>query len=175
MTTVVVSVGTHEQPFQRFLDAMTDIIESRPDVTWVVQYGTGQWLEREGVRAAPYFASGEMQQLVADADVLVSQCSPGTIFGALEARTWPVVVGRRKRYDEHVDDHQVRFAQIATEMGLASGAPDVAGLAATLTRVLDEAPEAWRARCDAALEGSAARTEAFRREFWVAVDRMLDA
>jgi UDP-N-acetylglucosamine transferase subunit ALG13 len=110
---VLLTVGTHEQPFQRLLDAAQQTIPARPDDEWVVQYGVGAWtLHLPSIRAAAdYFDAPDMQAHLAWADLVVSQCSPGTVFGALAAEAWPLVLGRQIAFDEHVDDHQVLFAR----------------------------------------------------------------
>lgn len=129
---IYVSVGTHEQSFQRLLDEVANQI-IRTDDEWIVQYGVGTWDHRLPTRrAVEYLSSEEVLATLEWADVMVSQSSPGNTFGALESGVWPIVLGRQKRFGEHVDDHQLRFASALAEMRLATKLSSADDLGAAL-------------------------------------------
>lgn len=130
----MVSVGTHEQAFQRLLDEVAHASRRRPSDLWVVQYGVGSFLSDEpGVLAAErYFDARSMRRHLEWADVLVSQASPGNVFGALDAETWPIVAGRSRAAGEHVDDHQKRFALHLQRSGQATALTEPTSLLAAL-------------------------------------------
>lgn len=165
---VLLTVGTHEQPFQRLLEAAQDALLTRTNDEWVVQYGVGSWPGRvPGVRtAADYFDASNMQEHLAWADVVVSQCSPGTVFGALAAGSWPLVLGRQQAYGEHVDDHQVLFARELDRAGLAHDIGSAAGLVAALSREDRTDAAGRRQRCRLAADRSATNEARFRADVW---------
>jgi len=118
---VLVTVGTHEQPFRRLLDAAADATARRPHDEWVVQFGVGSWCTtRPGVRSSRYLDADAMHRALQWADVVVGGSGPGTVFGALHAGAWPLVLGRSPAAGEHVDDHQVRFARTLGRIGYAT-------------------------------------------------------
>ncbi len=167
---IMVSVGTHEQPFQRLLDAVSSAMTARPEDEWVVQYGVGTWPDRSpAIHAAPYLDADAMCSWLEWADVLVSQSSPGNVFGALAAGTWPLVLGRSRGAGEHVDDHQIRFAASLETMGYATDVrrPE------RLQQVLRD--EAARSRDDRAASIARATSmtaqhqAAFRNDVWSAL------
>lgn len=164
---VMVSVGTHEQPFQRLLDAVATAIAEGPAHEWVVQFGVGRWQVRgTGVRSAPYLDAVEMRSTLEWADVLVSQASPGNAFGALAAGTWPLVLGRSHADGEHVDDHQVRFAAALETMGYATDLRDPDRLLRELCVESRRSPTE-RATAIARASGTAAQSQAhFRSDVW---------
>ncbi|QCR42505.1 hypothetical protein C1N91_02040 [Curtobacterium sp. SGAir0471] len=161
-------MGTHEQPFQRLLDAAQQVLLTRPHDEWVVQYGVGAWTcGLPNVRAAAdYLDAPSMQTSLAWADVVVSQCSPGTVFGALAAEAWPLVLGRQVAFDEHVDDHQVLFAQELDRAGLALDLRAAGRLAAALAEEDQQDGTVRRRRCRLAADRSAENATRFRADVW---------
>jgi UDP-N-acetylglucosamine--N-acetylmuramyl-(pentapeptide) pyrophosphoryl-undecaprenol N-acetylglucosamine transferase len=103
---IYVTVGTHQQPFQRLLDALIDL----PADELVVQFGYGS--PPSGVaRAAPFMSFSETLQYIAQADAVVTHAGVGSILCARRAGHVPVVVPRLRRHGEHVDDHQAELAR----------------------------------------------------------------
>ena len=65
---IYVSVGTHEQQFQRLLDAVRTHV-GNPSDEWVVQYGVGTWdLEAPGLRSVDYLTAQEVAETLAWAE-----------------------------------------------------------------------------------------------------------
>lgn len=60
----------------------------------------------------------QMKNEMASADSVICHAGVGTIMTALKAGHTPVVVPRRARYDEHVDDHQLDIATRFAERSL---------------------------------------------------------
>lgn len=169
MTRVLVSVGTHEQPFQRLLDSLLNALPAFPNVDFVVQFGVGQWPASLPFEAKPYFEHHEMQRQLAAADLLVTQASPGNVFGALEAGAWPLVLGRSHSFGEHVDDHQVHFADAVQELGLGVNIGDAQLLGPRLAQELQVDPGDRSMKCMKARAGSSRRAATFHLNFWESV------
>lgn len=62
----------------------------------------------------------EFEQLCLSSDVVVTHSGVGTILNLLEAGIHPVVLPRRKRRNEHVDDHQLQIAELVDALGVAT-------------------------------------------------------
>jgi UDP-N-acetylglucosamine transferase subunit ALG13 len=166
---IYVSVGTHEQPFQRLLDSVASAVSSM-DHEWIVQYGVGTWgLLSPVVRASAYLSADEVKDALGWADVMISQASPGNSFGALDAEVWPIVLGRQKSHGEHVDDHQVRFAAALADMGLATDMQSESRLPEVLSEVALRAPGSRKSAIRAAMAESSARRAIFRDEAWTLI------
>jgi UDP-N-acetylglucosamine transferase subunit ALG13 len=108
---VFLTVGTDHHPFDRvvrWLDAwLEDGANDR--VRCLVQHGAS-----EPSSIAPsrdFLTYDEMDEAIQDAAVIVSHAGPGTIMMVAEAGKVPLVVPRARALGEHVDDHQVLFAQ----------------------------------------------------------------
>lgn len=149
---IFVTVGTHEQPFDRLLreiDRLATSGQLAEDVFCQRGY-SGYVPTVPSEQLLPY---DEMSARLRRADVVVTHAGPGSVIPALAAGNGVVLVPRQERFGEHVDDHQVRFAQrIASDRGL----PVVLEIQ-DLRRALDEArkPRANPSGRRAALEGIA--------------------
>ena len=117
MFTVLVVVGTDHHRFDRLVDWLDDWAERQQQPTRVVfQHGSAR---------PPRFAEGhqllpheQLQQLMADASVLVTHGGPATICEAWRLNRLPVVVPRDPARAEHVDGHQQRFSRRLGSQGL---------------------------------------------------------
>lgn len=165
---IYVSVGTHEQPFQRLLDAVAHAVDAAGDHRYIVQYGVGTWSSSSSrvEKAVDYLTPEGVREALSWADILVSQASPGNIFGALDAGVWPLVLGRKHAHGEHVDDHQVRFASVLEEMDLATDIGDAASLAQKIGDAAQVDPDERRAAIADAMRSSEDRRKMFREQTW---------
>ncbi len=81
----------------------------------------------------------EMEQfgdLIEKAELLIMHAGAGSVIHAVQAGKIPVVMPRRVKYDEHVDDHQLEFAQALAESGKVVLAMEPADLEKAITDAL---------------------------------------
>lgn len=105
---ILVTVGTHEDPFDRLIDALDDLVDSgRISDTVRIQRGYSKPSRScDSVELLPF---DELQQGMAEARIVITHGGPASIMQALTAGKVPVVVPRRSEFGEHVDNHQVLF------------------------------------------------------------------
>lgn len=104
----VVSVGT--QPgygFRRLVERVADVLPPGCEVLWQTGCTDVSGLGIEGREKVP---AAEMTAALRRADVVVAHAGTGIALAALEAGRLPVLVPRRARHGEHVDDHQLTIA-----------------------------------------------------------------
>jgi UDP-N-acetylglucosamine transferase subunit ALG13 len=108
---VFLTVGTDHHPFDRVVRWLDAWLESgAPDrVRCLVQHGASA--PSSLAPSHDFLTYEEMNAAIRDAAVIVSHAGPGTIMMAAEAGKVPIVVPRVRALREHVDDHQVLFAQ----------------------------------------------------------------
>ncbi len=140
---IFVTVGTHEQPFDRLLREIDRLAaEGRLSDPVFCQAGYSSYQPMVPSRSMlPY---GEMQERSGSAKVVVSHGGPGSILPVLAANRPLVLVPRQRRFGEHVDDHQVAFCQ---RLGRERGLPvvlEIGDLEAAIAEATDRAlvPEA---------------------------------
>lgn len=113
---IFVTVGTHEQPFNRLVEYM-DQWASEHDEEVVIQngYSTHEPRSCKWQRLFPY---SDMLKYVADARIVITHGGPSSFIMPLQVGKIPIVVPRKKAFDEHVNDHQVDFCnQVARRLG----------------------------------------------------------
>jgi UDP-N-acetylglucosamine transferase subunit ALG13 len=110
---VAVLLGTDHHPFDRLID-FAQSAAAWTTVDWFVQHG---YTDRPThLPCAEMLAVDELGELLTQARAVVTHGGPGLIMEARVAGHVPVVVPRDPAYQEHVDDHQIRFtARIARD------------------------------------------------------------
>lgn len=132
---IFVTVGTHEQQFDRLIRAVDGLVESGALSEPVfVQTGfcTYEPTYCEHERFLPY---DQMVAYMAKADVVITHGGPSSFIEAMAAGKVPVVVPRKGSLGEHVNDHQADFVrQVFERKGGIVPCYDVADLAGAIER-----------------------------------------
>lgn len=106
---IFVTVGTHEQPFDRLIKEIDRlrgegiILE---EVVIQTGYSTYEPKYCTWFKLLPY---EQMQHYVKNADIVITHGGPSSFMMPLQMGKIPIVVPRQKKYGEHVNDHQVEF------------------------------------------------------------------
>jgi UDP-N-acetylglucosamine transferase subunit ALG13 len=108
---VFLTVGTDHHRFDRIVRWLDAWLEGGAEdrARCLVQHGSSTPSALAPSRE--FLTYDEMDAAMQDAAVIISHAGPGTIMMAAEAGKVPIVVPRVKALREHVDDHQVLFAQ----------------------------------------------------------------
>lgn len=115
---ILVVTGTDRFPFDRLVRAVDEGADAhRGDEELLIQLGSGT-VEPESCEWQRLFPFDEFMELLERADVVVGHAGAGTILLCLQAGLRPVVMPRRKRLGECVDDHQLLFAKRLHALGL---------------------------------------------------------
>lgn len=114
---IFVTVGTHEQPFDRLLKYIDKMVEEgkiKEEV--IVQKGYTDY-EPEHCTSSKLIPYEEMQKNIANARIVVTHGGPASFIAPLSIGKIPVVVPRQKDYNEHVNNHQLEFSrEVASRM-----------------------------------------------------------
>lgn len=114
-----VTVGSHDEPFDRLLRAVEDAAASGVlPAPVIAQVGVGR--SRSTVLTSTDFMSpGEFRRAVERACVVVTHGGAGALATVLRAGKKPLTMARRQDHGEHVDDHQLQLVGKLAELGLA--------------------------------------------------------
>ncbi|MGH1491586.1 MAG: glycosyltransferase [Acidimicrobiales bacterium] len=133
-TTVIVAVGTDHHPFDRMISWIDSWSAANPEITVLVQRGTSASTRVcESVELLPH---PDLCERFARAVAVVSHGGPSTVMDARMAGRMPIVMARDPKYGEHVDDHQMRFAEHLKRHDLAAVVDEEAALHAALDSAL---------------------------------------
>jgi len=108
---IFVTVGTHEQPFDRLVKEI-DRLKEEGHITEDVFIQTGYSSHEPGYCEHRQFISfDEMIEKILSSRIVITHGGPGSIMSVLYNGKIPIVVPRQKSYAEHVDNHQMLFAK----------------------------------------------------------------
>lgn len=106
---IFVTVGTHEQPFNRlvaFMDKWAEVHDEKV----IIQTGFSTYNPINCVwdKFYPY---KKMLALVQEARIVITHGGPSSFILPLQVGKTPIVVPRKYEYNEHVNNHQIYFAK----------------------------------------------------------------
>jgi UDP-N-acetylglucosamine transferase subunit ALG13 len=108
---IFVTVGTHEQRFDRLVEAM-DRLKKNGIIQEEIFIQSGYSAYRpEACEYRDFVPFEEMKARMKEAEIVVTHGGTGSIMLVLYHGKIPVVMPRQKKYDEHIDDHQVIFCR----------------------------------------------------------------
>lgn len=141
---IFVTVGTHEQPFNRLVEYM-DKWAAEHDEAVIMQTGFSTYEPKhcEWSKLYPY---SQMVELVEKARIVITHGGPSSFIMPLQVGKIPIVVPRKKEFDEHVNDHQVEFSNaVAERQGniiVVDNVEDIAGFLDNYEHIIRNMPAA---------------------------------
>lgn len=112
----LVSVGNGTQPFGRLIEAVLEIAPQLPQPV-VIQHGHTPMQDIEVIAARPFLEMEVFARLVEEAELLILHAGAGSALHAIRAGKTPVLMPRRAKHGELVDDHQLEFARALAQAG----------------------------------------------------------
>lgn len=108
---IFVTVGTHEQSFDRLLKCIDKMVgEKQLNEEVIVQKGYTEY-EPKYCKTYKLIGYDEMQKYINEARIVITHGGPASFVAALAIGKIPVVVPRQKEYNEHVNNHQLEFTR----------------------------------------------------------------
>lgn len=107
---IFVTVGTHEQQFNRLISQVDELVRKQIIKERVVQQiGYSDYIPKH-TEYSMFFDYEDMKSLEEEADIIITHGGPATFMSVISAGKIPIVVPRQLKYGEHVNDHQLEFA-----------------------------------------------------------------
>lgn len=115
---IFVTVGTHEQQFNRLVQKIDELKKDRiiqDEVIIQTGFSTYEPKYCQWSKMIPY---QQMMKNVEAARIVITHGGPASFIMPLQIGKTPIVVPRQHQFNEHVNDHQVEFARnVAQRMG----------------------------------------------------------
>lgn len=108
---IFVTVGTHEQPFDRILKCIDKMVEDekiKEEV--IVQKGYTDY-KMQHCTEHKLISYDEMQKHIQEARIVVTHGGPASFIAPISIGKIPIVVPRKKEFNEHVNNHQLEFSK----------------------------------------------------------------
>jgi UDP-N-acetylglucosamine transferase subunit ALG13 len=115
---VFVTVGTATQGFRRLLDAVDRLVGGGcfSEERVFMQTGSTRDFVPQHCEWKAFVPRTEFERLMAEASLVISHGGT-TVLEVVRFGKVPVVMPRRRKYGEHVNDHQVEFVELLAAEG----------------------------------------------------------
>ena len=109
---IFVTVGTHEQQFDRLISCIDKLKGAGkiPDNVFM-QVGYCSYIPKF-CEWSHFLSYEEMIHKITEARIIITHGGPASFVAPLQKGKVPIVVPRQKKYNEHVNDHQLEFVRI---------------------------------------------------------------
>lgn len=112
---IFVTVGTHEQPFNRLVQSL-DKLKSDGIIQEEIFIQSGfSTYEPKYCKWSKLLPYKDMIKKVEEARIVITHGGPASFIMPLQIGKVPVVVPRRYEFNEHVNNHQVEFTKTVAE------------------------------------------------------------
>jgi len=108
---IFVTVGTHEQPFNRLIQEVDRLVETgaiKEEVFIQTGYST---YDPKFCQWSRLISFDQMSEFMQKADIIITHGGPATFMSAIANGKKPIVVPRQEKFGEHVNDHQIDFCE----------------------------------------------------------------
>lgn len=102
---IFVTVGTHEQQFNRLIKYI-DELNLEEEV--FIQTGYSDYIPKN-CKYSKMISASDMDKYCSEARIVITHGGPGSIMKPLLSGKKPIVVPRQFKHGEHINDHQVLF------------------------------------------------------------------
>lgn len=114
---IFVTVGTHEQPFNRLIQKVDELVrdgEINEEVFMQIGYSN---YEPKYTKWAKVIGYDAMSDYLKKADIVIAHGGPSTYMQVLQNGKIPIVVPRQEKFNEHVNDHQLDVTRKVRDKG----------------------------------------------------------
>jgi UDP-N-acetylglucosamine transferase subunit ALG13 len=114
---IFVTLGTHERPFYRLVKEIEKLIQGKKiREKVVIQLGFTDYFVK-GAECYNFMPEEKFQKYLKNCSVLITHGGLGSIMRGINARKVVIAVPRRKKFNEHTDDHQLQIVKEARKRG----------------------------------------------------------
>ena len=118
---ILVVLGTQNNSFHRLLEEIERIIEKGIiNEKVVVQAGFTKY-ESDKMEIFDMLPQEQFNNLIKEADLVITHGGVGSIMSAVKLGKKVIAVPRLKKYDEHVNDHQLEIVDTFKKQGIIIG------------------------------------------------------
>lgn len=140
---ILVLLGTQNNSFHRLLEEIQRNIDNGNIKEKVIAQKGYTKFESKDMILYNQVPIEEMRKLINSADLIITHGGVGSIITSIEQGKKVIAVPRLKKYNEHVNDHQLDIIKSFDEMGYIIGIEDVAQISEALEKVKEFEPKEY--------------------------------
>ena len=115
---IFVTVGTHEQPFNRLIEEVDRLKgEGLIEDEVIIQRGYSTYTPKY-CKYYDLISYEDMQKYNKEARIVITHGGPASFIDVLALGKTPIIVPRQSKYNEHVNDHQLEFSNALVLRGV---------------------------------------------------------
>ena len=140
---ILVLLGTQNNSFHRLLEEVEkNIKDNTINEEVIVQAGYTKY-QTHRMRVIDLMSKEQLSQFQDEADLIITHGGVGSIITSIEQGKKVIAVPRLKKYNEHVNDHQLDIIKSFDEMGYIIGIEDVAQISEALEKIKEFEPKEY--------------------------------
>jgi UDP-N-acetylglucosamine transferase subunit ALG13 len=133
---ILLTVGTEKFSFHRLVEAFDELAAGPLSAhECFAQIGPSKFVPRHCTHE-PFISFDRMRELVSTSELVITHAGAGSTLLCFDLGVRPIAVPRLGTHGEHVDDHQLLFAERMAEADLLDCVTDLAELGPTIERRL---------------------------------------
>lgn len=133
---ILVTLGTQDKKFYRLLKEIDRLISiGKITDKVVVQAGYSADYQSDNMEIFDLIPMDEFDKLMSECDLLITHGGVGSIIDGLKRNKKIIAVARLKKYNEHVNDHQLQIIENFSNAGYILNLKDISHLDKILEKV----------------------------------------
>lgn len=135
---IFVTVGTHEQQFDRLIKEVDRLKKENLIQDEVfIQTGYSNYIPKycEWEKIISY---EKMNQMIEESDIIITHGGPATFMGVIAKGKVPIVVPRQKKFGEHVNDHQMEFVEKVLNIYNLTVITNISNLMSSISKINEQ-------------------------------------
>lgn len=112
---IFVTVGTHEQPFNRLIKKIDNLVKNNTIKEKVIIQTGFSTYKPKYCQYRSMFSFTEMKRYINEARIVITHGGPSSFIEVLQDGKVPIVVPRLKKYGEHINNHQYEFVKFINQ------------------------------------------------------------
>ncbi len=106
---ILVMTGTHNQGFDRLIKAV-DLISKKFSEEFFIQTGNSK-IKPKNSKWKKFLIPLDLEKKIQESSLVITHAGAGSIINSLKNKKPVIVVPREKKFNEHVNDHQIELAE----------------------------------------------------------------
>ena len=138
---VLVMLGTQNNSFHRLLEEVEKCLDDGIINEEVVVQTGGTKYNSKKMKTFALISNEELNKYIEEASFIICHGGVGSIVSSIKKGKKVIAVPRYKKYEEHVNDHQVQIVDSFTQQGFICGINDVSELKNAISKISNFEPQ----------------------------------
>ena len=140
---IFVTLGTQNNSFHRLLEEVQKLIDNKKIKEEVIVQKGYTKFESKDMKLFSEVSQDEFNKLIDQASIVITHGGVGSIITAINKKKKVIAVPRLRKYNEHVNDHQIEIIDSFNEKGYIIGIHSVEELGKALEKAKNFKPQKY--------------------------------